>query len=369
MPEFRITTPGGTYKVEAPDEATAVKELQTHRQTELNQAKLAEEKTIPAWQIPFTAAKDAMIVGGDRATFGLGAKAVKSLFGGEPEMEVEARANRMGLAGNALEAAMMAKFLPSLAGKAITSVGGGPLARWLTGTAAATAEGGAYGGAQAAGHDQPVVGGAAVGAAGGGLGHQVGILANKAGNLIRGVDNSVPQGIRSKITVLPKNASAADKVTVADNLAKAEARTSDKPLAYQSKVKENINDLLISEPKSFTPGQRSLMENVVKDEPGTKFSRVLGGMLTNPMTVAAATSGGWLSGIPGASILAPAASYGGGRALQSVSQGGTKEAMDDLLRAMRGKQKVPETLTPEQQMQMMKAIRELAVTQLTPDDL
>ena len=226
------------------------------------------------------------------------------------------------------------------------------------GTGAAAAEGGAVGGLEAAGHDQDTSTGIVTGMLGGAAGQQVAPVINKAYKAVRGIDD-VPKGIRSGMTVLPSNPSAADKVTVASNEAISRARTSDDPLAYQNIVKGNIEGLLRKDKKSFTPAQKEIMERVVNEDPATKAARIGGDVLSDKLTLGGAGVGaGFASANPLIGLLATGGLAGAGRALKEVSKGGTKEAMDDLLRAMAKKKKYEGLLSAQTGGQIMKGSRE-----------
>lgn len=364
MPIYPLTDANGNeYDVEAPDVESAVKALQDQRQQTANQALIKEADVAPEWTKPFMAMRDVATVGADTLTGGFGTQAVKGIFGGEPEMDVAARRNRMGWAAPALDVGVMATMIPTAVPKIVAKMGGGPAARALVGTGAAATEGGIVGGVQAAGHDEDIGSGVLAGGAGGALGQQVGGILNKGYKAIRGIDDSVPQGIRSKITVLPKNASSTDKVTVAANTAESKSRLFDDPLTQQAKTKDAIEKLLRTEPKSFTPNQRTLMNRVVDEDPATKISRYLGNTLTDKLAVSGA---GVASGLanPLAGMAVAGGMLGTGRALKGVSAGGTKEAMDDLLREMRGRAKYKGILSPGEGGVLTKAARQMIMEKM-----
>ena len=355
-----VDADGKEFDVEAPDAESADKAFKQFRQETLNKSYEKAGNEAPEWVKPFLAARDVGVKMADTGTFGFGAKGVKALTGFDAPAHAEAISNNMGLAGTALDIATMARFLPTAVPKAMAWMGGGPAARVLTGTGAAATEGGVVGGLQAAGHDQDVGTGALLGAGGGAAGQQVGGILNRANKWIRGIDDSVPQGIRSKLTVLPNNASATDKVTVAANQAGSKARLSDDPLQWQTNTESAMEKLLRTEPRSFTPAQRSMMNKVVDEDPATKASRMFGNMLTDKLAVGGAGLGvGFANPIAG--IAMAGGMLGGGRALKGVSAGGTKEAMDDLLREMRGRAKYQGPLSPEKIAEIRKLIQQGAI--------
>ena len=369
MPKYVITTPGGVkYEVESPDFESANADLKAHRQEEANQNLIAEANAMPEWAKPFAAMRDVGTVGADTLTAGFGTKAVKGLFGGEPEIDVAARRNRMGLAAPAADVALMAGALPTAVPRAIKYMGGGPIARGLTGTTAAGIEGATVGGLEAAGHDQPVEAGAAIGGLGGAIGQQVAPITNKVAKWWSGIDDSIPQGIRSKILKVDKP-SPTDKVTMVDTRADLAAAGSDNPLARQEALKRGAKDLYLNEPKTYTKEQRAAIEAIFNEAPMTGLSRRVGDVLSNKMVASGAGAaggvGGFVGGGPPGAIMGALATtsglLGAGKALKAISTQGTDEAMSDLRRLMANKKKYQGLLTPEKAAEITKGLRQLGL--------
>ena len=374
MPKYKITTADGVdWEVESTDPETASKDLAAHRQSIANERLTTEAEEAPEWAKPFMAARDVATVGADTLTGGFGTKAVKGMFGGEPEMDVAARRNRMGWAAPALDVGLIARFLPTMVPKAVAKMGGGPAARWLTGTTAAGLEGATVGGLEAAGHQYEAPGGATVGPSvgggiltgilGGAAGQQLGAAANKVSNLITGV-NAVPQGIRSKLPVLPegqKNPSAADKINVTANTAESKAMLKNDPLVEQELYKQGFQPLLHKDRKSFTPEQQAAMTRVVKDEPATKLTRGVGDLLGDKLAIGGAGITAGIGTNPVIGALIAAGMYGGSRGLKEVSAGGTREAVNDLRRLLAKKTRTEGPLSLLNQGRLTKGVRQIGL--------
>ena len=372
MPKFEITTPDGKrWEVESPDVETANKDLTKFRQESLNQEYVKSADAAPEWAKPFMAAQDIVVPVADTLTSGFGTKAVKKVFGGEPEMNVEAMRNRSGWAGTAADVAAMARFLPSAVNRSVAYIGGGPAARRIVGTTVAGGEGALVGGLEAAGHDKPLHEGAAVGGIAGAAGHQVSGILDKGYKWFKGIDDSVPQGIRSKIMPANleniKNPSPVDKVTATVNEAKSKAGILDNPLAEQEKLKSAFEKILREDPKSFTKEQQNMMRKITTDEPGTWLSRYGSRALGNKVAMGAAGIGGAFAQSIPAAIGIPAALATGSRALAGVSAGGTEEALRDLQRAMAKRAKYKGILSPEQGSQITKGARQLGLEEYLYD--
>jgi len=120
--------------------------------------------------------------------------------------------------------------------------------------------------------------------------------------------------------------------------------------------------LLRKEKKAFSPAQREAMERVVNEDIATKTARVGGDLFGNQLALGGAGATAlYGTGNP----VMGAAAMGGmgllGRGLKEVSQGGTKEAMDDLLRAMAKVKKYPGLLSPEGAAMITKGARQLGL--------
>jgi hypothetical protein len=366
MSVFVFTAPNGTeYEVDAPDYEKAHKGYVDFRQNEANEAKKKDiEGSNPLMQM-LKGARDTAVVGADTLTAGLGVKALEKMMpGSEPALDVNAMRNQLGWVAPVADVAAMSRF-PSAVPFAVNAMRGGPAARWLTGTTVAGAEGGVQGALQSAGHDQPAAGGAITGVLGGAGAQQLGGAINKGVNWIRGVDNTVPTGGRMGIKVLPpnqKNPSAADKINVALNTAESKARLSDDALAGQKGVKENIEELLRTDAKSFTAAQKPLMERIVNEDPATKLSRGAGNLLDSKLLAAGAgASSAYGTANPAVGAAIYAGILGGGRALKSMSSGGTQEAVDELRRLLAKKTKTEGPLSPLAQSVLSKGGRQIPI--------
>lgn len=365
MPTYPLKgSDGQDYDVEAPDVNQAVKALQGHIQENLRQSYEKSGNEAPEWAKPFIAARDVGVSAADLFTGGYGAKGVEKLTGFDAPAHAKAIKDNMGWAGTALDAGLMARYLPTLIPKAVKYMGGGPTARGIVGTTTAAGEGGAVGGVQAAGHDEDVATGTGLGVLGGVGGYGLGNIINKGVNWFKGVDNTVPSGGRMGIKIFPsnvKNPSAADKINVTANAAASKASVLDDPLAAQTKYKTGFEKLSREEPaKTFTKEQLGLMQKITQDDPATQFSRFMGNTLTNKMALGAGVGGGIAAGNPAAAILGPIAMMGAGRTLKGVSAGGTQEAVDNLRRALLGRKKIEGPLDISNVAKLSKAFRQLA---------
>jgi hypothetical protein len=363
--------------VEADDLATASKDLAAHRQELMNaQAKSEfEQASIPGKM--GAVVSDVGRVGADALTFGF----LDKLMGGDEAMKTTAARSRMGGADIPIDILAAIGAIPTAVPKAVAKMGGGPAARWLTGTTTAGAEGGVVGGLQAAGHQQDAPGGATVGpsvgegvvtgALGGAAGQQIGAGVNKAANWYTGA-NAVPQGIRSKITMLPqgqKNPSAADRINVAANTAESKASVMDDPLAQQSRYRKNFEELLRESPsKTFNPAQKSMMQRIIKEEPATKVSRGLGDFLGDKLAIGSAGIGAGVGVSPVVGALVAGGFWGGSRALKGMSSGGTQEAVDDLRRLLAKKTRTEGPLSARNQGRLTKGVRQGVLDKYLYDD-
>ena len=374
MGKYTITTADGqVWNVESDNVETASKDLHAHRQELMNtQAKAEFEGASIPGKIGM-AVGDTGRVAADALTMGFFDK----MLGGDEGMKTAASRSRMGGADIPIDILSTAMALPTAVPKAIKYMGGGPAARWLTGTAASGAEGGVVGGLSAAGHQREAPGGADVGpstgggiitgALGGGIGHQLGAGINKAANWWTGA-NAVPQGIRSKITQLPagqKNPSAADRINVVANTAESRSSVMDDPLALQTRYKHGFEELLRDTPsKVFNPEQKAAIRRITQDEPATKLTRGAGELLGDKLAIGSAGAGiGVGTGVVPAALTI-AGMLGSSRALKGISSGGTEEAVADMRRLLAKKLRTEGPLSRENQARLMKGIRQLA---LEPD--
>jgi hypothetical protein len=324
----------------------------------------------PMWAKPFMAADDIARVGADNVTMGYLDKMLEHFNPSSEEgMKTKAARSRMGSAAPAVDVGSAAAMLPSLVPRGIGYLGGGALARGITGITGGAAEGGVMGGISATGHDRPdapvdTAGGVGWGAAGGTLGQALSPLTTKVSKWWQGIDDSVPAGIRSKMMQAPKGQkatpSAADKVNFAANTAESRAAVSDKPFAVQQELKDAFEKLLRKDPKPFNKEQKSLMEKIsTKEDPATSLSRKGADMLGNKLAMATMSVGGGAGGGGLTAMLGiPAAMSTGSKLLGKVSEGGTKEALDDLKRAMAGKSRYKGILSQDQKAALASGVRQ-----------
>jgi len=343
MPKFTLTDRDGTqYDVEAPDADVASSEFQKFRQQNANQALVDEANQAPEWAKPFMAARDVGTVMGDTATLGFGTKLMKSIFGGEPEMDVAARRNRMGWAAPAADVVTAAGALPSIVPKVAGILGGGKLMRGAVGTTAGTTAGALHGGLSAAGHDEDVATGAGIGAVGGAAGSVIAPLANKAYKVARGIDDSVPAAVMPTITKGQKPTAGA-RIDAAEAGAVSRAGVSG---SYEHNVRDSIEKLLTKQGDKFNPETQSLMRKVVDRDPASILASNAGNkMLTSNALLGGSVGAGLIH--PALAMVAPAAMAAGGLALKGMASGGTREAMTDLRRSLLGKPKYQGVLSAE----------------------
>jgi hypothetical protein len=357
---FNVFLGNDKFKVMARDENEAMARAKAFQQEEINARGQTQYEQAPAWAKPFMAAGDVALTASD--VFGVPA-AMDYAMGTNIQQDVNAARHRMGTAAIPVDM-LAASRLPGL-GRIPGMLGGGPSARAITRGTTSAVEGTTYGGLQALAHDQPVDEGAALGGAGGVVGSMLGPIVNKGYKAIRGIDDSIPQGIRSKMTALPAgqaNPSLVDQVTVAENLARRAARR-DKfkdPLTYQTEVKSNIEDIANALPTrgkgAPSPEIQALLAKITDEDPATKLARV-GGTVASRSALGVGLAGGY--GLNPAAGLAMAGGQSVlGRALKSVSAGGTDEAMRDLRRALAKVPKYEGILTAKQQDRLMKAARQ-----------
>lgn len=343
MPNFELTGPDGkVYDVEAADMATAVKDLNRYRQDQMNKAFTKEADEAPAWAKPFMALQDVARVGQDTLSLGFLDKFADKMggTGDEQSMKTAAAKNRMGWAGTGLEAATLAGALPTAIPKVVRAVGGGPAVRTLTGAATGATEGAGYGAATAAGHDQDVAEGSAIGGVTGILGPTVGAAINKGvkkfGETFLGKNYNPPNYRVEDISKFDKP-SRIQRVSAAMTEATDEAAKRTNPIAKQSAYVDAFENIPRRE---LTKPQQSELLRVVQGDLGTDATRVGGKFLGDKFVAGGA---GFATGSPILGLLAAAGTSGAGNALQRMSLGGTKEAAENLRRMVYG---VPEFRGP-----------------------
>lgn len=201
MTDYTVNIGGVEYDVSAPDQETAVKEAHKFSQNELNTKAQAEYKDAPTWQKPFMAAQDVARTLADTATLGgvdKFADYMKPPIPGQPTQGEITKAirSRMGGADIGADIGMTVAAAPTAVPKVVGMLGGGSIARAITGGATAATEGGVLGGLSAVGHDRPVGEGVAKGAVAGGAGQAAaGLLtkpANAVANWFTGANKALP---------------------------------------------------------------------------------------------------------------------------------------------------------------------------------
>jgi hypothetical protein len=331
--EFEVFVGDRKYKVDAANMNQAVRDAQAYHQEQLNQRRQTEYDEAPLWSKGLKTAGDVAL--NTSSMFGAPYLIDKALGTENVQQEAAASRARLGRAAIPLDIAT-AVAAPSPAAWATKAMAGGPLARGIFGTTLSGLEGAMYGGLQGLSSEQGGEG-AAIGAASGMLGHQLGPAVNKMVNMAKGASPVVPSGGRAGIMQIPPgimNPSPADKVNVLHNLAVSKASSSDNPLAYQEDIKKSIGNLYRTDRKSFTPEQKEMMTRVVGEDPATKASRVAGNYLSNKWLAGGAGGAVWASGNPLAGLLTSGTFLGAGRILKEASAGGTEEAMRELRRSV-----------------------------------
>lgn len=339
MPEFKLTlSDGSQYKVEADNIEQATKDLAAHRQAEVSTQTNKEFADAPMWAKPFRAADDLVRGTADVFSFGQADKYLGGDTGipGIPnleQMKTEAAKQRSGWAGTAADTLAVAGSLPTAVPRVVARMGGGPAARTIVGAGTAAGEGAAYGAGQAIGHDRPAGPESTIGVISGVLGNVAGNLTNRAAKWWKGIDDT-PHAYTPR--VLKENPTPQDRV----NFAKAEAeRTTEKGTGtLQKNYRNEFTDVKTETPRrDFSKAEWETLNRIIKGDPATVASGAVGNTLSNKWVAgpAALTTGASASPILG--LLQLATTMGGGAALKKISEGGTKEAVQDLRRLMQGK--------------------------------
>jgi hypothetical protein len=199
---MKVTINGVTYNVEGTDDpSVAVQHAKEFAQQDLNKKAQTEYSEAGPLAKPLMAAQDVARTVADTASLGFADKAAdyfKPPIPGQPSQAEITKAIRSRMTGADIGAdiATTVAAAPTLVPKAVGLLGGGPVARAITGGAAATTEGGVLGGLSAAGHDQPVGEGVAKGGVAG-LGGQAlsGLLTkpvNAVANWWSGANKALP---------------------------------------------------------------------------------------------------------------------------------------------------------------------------------
>lgn len=362
MAEFLITAPDGVqYKVTADSAEKAHSDLMEYRQSEVSQRTTKEFEEAPTWTKPFKAADDIGRGVLDTLSFGQADRFADYMQGtGDKEkMLTKAAKDRAGWAGTAADVATAAGALPTAVPRVVGWMGGGPAARTLVGGATAAGEGAGYGAASAAGHDEEIGKGAAIGGISGILGNAVGNIINKGTKLLRGIDDTPP---KYNVRRLPDAPTPLDHVNYAKAQAERVGRQSRSPTGEQDsyvkqfgKVEEKVRA------RDFTKAEREALDRIVSGDPATNLARSLGDTASNKLGQASVFGGGLVSGNIPAAIGGPLAMQAVGKGLRSVSSGGTKEAVQDLRRLMYGVDKFKGPVSEEAKARFGAALRQLGL--------
>jgi hypothetical protein len=373
-----VGSDGKTYDVDAPSLEEANRGLKDYRQKQISQEYQTSGDTAPEWAKPFIAMKDVGVTGLNTLTAGLADKGLQQLTGDPEElMKTQAIRDRMGWAAPALDASLFARYIPSAVPKAVKYMGGGPIAKTLTGTTVAAGEGGLYGGVDAATHDRDVGPGAMVGAGGSAAGYQIGGLLNKGYKWLRGIDDIPPN---AGIKVMPKSPTKDQLAEISINQARAKAGLNDNPLAEQARLRATA-EKLAETPRGtgvtplYSPGQVAQLNKIAQGDPATNLSRKFGNYLDNK--IIGATAGLGVGGATGAAAgpvagllsgMATAAGVSGlANLFKKVSAQGTEEQVQNLRRMMTRTRKYMGPISLEERNNIAKMARQGLLEQYNND--
>jgi hypothetical protein len=346
MPQYEIKIGDEVFEIDAPDFETAQKDLRRFRQDEHTAERQKQQGEAPFWAKPFAAAGDVAMRGIDTISAGTVPALIDKFTGtDEATMNAETARRNMGWAGVPMDIATAARFIPSLVGQ-VGKLGGGPAARTVLQGTTAAAEGGLYGGVDAATHGRDAAPGAAIGAAGGVIGQAAGDLINKGVKYYRGIDDSVP---RSNIMRVPAGTTPTrvQRAEIATNQAR-NASAGRGTEAEQRALQNEFRDVAANNMSSFQPGaQQAALRKIYEGDPMTRFTRGTADVLENRM-VGPGISGAL--GLATNSIPAALAAFGatqaGAQASRSLSAGGTREAVEDFRRLLANRAKFQGPMTP-----------------------
>jgi hypothetical protein len=346
MTVYKFNEGGVEYEVDAPDFDTAQKDLKRFRQDEHTAASQKQFQEAPIWAKPFSAMGDVAMRGIDVASAGTVPALVDKLTGtDEATMNAETARRNMGWAGVPLDIGMAARYIPSAIGR-VARWGGGPAARKVVQGTVGAAEGGLYGGVDAATHGKDISEGGMLGAAGGAIGQAAGDLFNKGVKWYRGIDDSVP---RSSIMRVPagQTPTRVQRADIAQNQA-LNASAGKGVAAEQRALQDAFRDIGGANMSSFQPGaQQAALKKIYEGDPVTRFTRGAANVLENRIVGAGlGTTLGFTTGSPAAMMGALAATEIGAQGAKRLSAGGTKEAVEDLRRLLAGRRKFEGPMTP-----------------------
>lgn len=201
MTAYTVTLNGVEYDVDAPDQTAAAKAAHDFAQQELNKKAQTEYNEAGGLAKPLMAAQDVARTVADTASFGYADKFadyMKPPIPGQPTQAEITKAIRSRMSGADIvgDVGVTMAAAPTAVPRVVGMLGGGPIARAITGGVAAGAEGAVGGGLSAAGHDRPVSEGAGAGAVAGVGGQALaGMLTkpvNAAANWFSGANKALP---------------------------------------------------------------------------------------------------------------------------------------------------------------------------------
>lgn len=187
---MKVTMNGVTYNVEGTDDPlVAVEHAKKFAQEDLNKKAQTEYSEASGFAKPLMAAQDVARTVADTASFGYADKMadyMKPPIPGAPSQAdiTKAIRSRMGGADVGADIGLAVGAAPTAVPKVVGMLGGGPIARGITGAATAAVEGAATGGLRAAGHDRPVAEGVLTGGAAGLGGQTVAGMLTKPVNAV-----------------------------------------------------------------------------------------------------------------------------------------------------------------------------------------
>jgi len=334
-------------------------EFRAAAQQRINSTMQQEYDEAPWYKKPGMAFQDMARVGIDAATAGVGDKVIGAATGAPEDMYTSGARARAGWAAVPMEVASAVKALPSAAPLAVAKMGGGPLARSITGVTTGAVEGGALGGVDAATHQQPVIPGVLSGMGLGATGQLIGNVANKVGKWFK-PDEVAPAYQQTK---LPKSPVARDYVNVAATEAELAAKKgSSVPVAARD---EFANLTVNPAKKTLNQGQRNMVDRIVEGDPADKLYKALGstsGMAIPGLGLGLGVGTGYASGDPLDGVLAGTAAMAGPRVARAIQSGGTREAVKDLRRSVYGIDQPTGVLSEKQKNQFAKALRQMGIT-------
>jgi hypothetical protein len=289
---MKVTMGGVTYNVEGTDDPeVAIKHAKEFAQQDLNKKAQDEYSNASGIAKPLMAAQDVARTVADTASLGYADKFADYMrppIPGQPSQAdiTKAIRSRMGGADIGADVATVVGAAPTAVPRVVGMLGGGPIARAITGGAAAATEGGVLGGLSAAGHDRPVSEGVGTG-----------MLAGIGGQALAGA-------VTKPINAIANRLSGANKAL-----------------------------------PPLTESQFNRASKLVGDDPATKAFSGLGGLLSKFSYPAA------FGDISSALAMAT-----GGKAANFIANQGRREKVDTMRRLAAGQPKVKGPLTDEERL-------------------